>query len=289
MKIGILGAGAWGTALAFVCARGGHAVTLWSYDGEMHEFATPAPSGIELTRDLPDMAGTDLWIVVTPAAFVRETMRRAAPFFKGQPILICSKGIEQGTGAFMAEVIQAEIPTATDIGAVSGPQFAAEVAAGVPTGTTLAGTARCRDMGRVALAELYIQETDDIIGAEVCGAGKNAVALICGYVSVTAAGENERACVLARAWDDVVNFGVALGGGCRTFLGLCGVGDLFLSATSVTSRNFSGGADIARGIPPTGTVEGIIALGAIVTRATELGIDVPVLNDMARRMGIIRE
>ena len=118
----------------------------------------------------------------------------------------------------------------------------------------------------------------------MCGVGKNAVALICGYNSVAAAGENERAMIFTRAWNEVVKLGVEMGGQEHSFLGLCGIGDLFLSATSATSRNFSGGMAIAQGKAPEGTVEGIFALKGLIERASSLNIDVPVLTQMKNKM-----
>ena len=116
--------------------------------------------------------------------------------------------------------------------------------------------------------------------------GKNAVALICGYNSVACQGENDRAMLFTRAWNEVVDLGLAMGAQTRTFLGLCGIGDLFLSATSETSRNFAGGMAIARGEEVVGTVEGIFALNGLIIRARDLGIETPVLLDMKHRLKI---
>ena len=138
----------------------------------------------------------------------------------------------------------------------------------------------------MALSALYLEDSDDVIGTEICGVGKNAVALICGYNMVAAQGENDRAMIFTRAWGEVVDLGMAMGAKTRTFLGLCGIGDLFLSATSETSRNFSGGMAIARGDAPAGTVEGIFALGGLIARAEKLGIPVPVLSEMKQKLKI---
>ena len=125
-----------------------------------------------------------------------------------------------------------------------------------------------------------------MIGAQVCGVGKNAVSLISGFLTVTARGENDRALFFTRAWDEIAELGVKMGADCGTFLLLCGVGDLFLSATSPTSRNFSAGLSIARGEEYTGTVEGVFALQGLVKRAQSLGVQVPVLVDMKQKMGL---
>ena len=286
MKVGVIGAGAWGTALAITAARGGADVVLWSYDGEHKIFDNiEMPEKIKITSDMNNMRDMDTWLVVTPGAFFRETMRKARVSYNGQPIIICTKGAENNTGQFMSEILQTEIPECVDFGVLSGPQFAAEVAQGIPTGSTLAGTNAAIVAGQGALNKLYLETIDDIIGTQVCGVGKNAVALICGYNSVKCS-ENERALIFTRAWNEVVNIGVAMGGQARTFLGLCGIGDLFLSATSATSRNFAGGMAIANGVPPQGTVEGIYALAGLIARAKDLGIDVPVLTQMQQKLEI---
>ena len=286
MKVGVIGAGAWGTALAITAARGGADIVMWSYDGIHKVFENvEMPENIHITSDMQKMHDMDTWLVVTPGAFFRETMRKARDTYNGQPVIICTKGAESATGQFMSEILNTEIPECVDFGALSGPQFAAEVALGVPTGSTLAGTNNAIVAGQGALNKLYLEVSDDIIGTQVCGVGKNAVALICGYNSVKCA-ENERALIFTRAWNEVMAIGMAMGGQMRTFLGLCGIGDLFLSATSATSRNFAGGVAIANGNPPQGTVEGIFALGGLIARAKDLGIDVPVLTEMQQKLKI---
>lgn len=284
MIVGVVGAGAWGTALAVTAARGGADVVLWSYEGGAKEFDGIAmPACVRLTRDMADLRGADVWLVVTPAAYFRETVRAARDYYNGVPVIICTKGAEYSTGCFMSEILRTELPACNDFGVLSGPQFAAEVAAGVPTGSTLAGTPLARRVGAVALNKLYISESDDVIGTEMCGVGKNAVALICGYTSIKS-GENERAMIFTRAWGEVVKIGMALGAKEGTFLDLCGIGDLFLSATSATSRNFAAGMAIAQGRPIEGTVEGIFALSGILSRAASLGVETPVLSEMRRTL-----
>ncbi len=287
MKVGVIGAGAWGTALAIVAARGGADVKLWSFDGEYKHFDDVAiPQNLTVTRDMSDMRDADAWLAVTPAAFFRATMARAREYYSGQPIIICTKGAECSTGQFMSEIIHTEIPECVNFGVLSGPQFAAEVARGVPTGSTIAGTDVAISAAHEILNKLYLSDSDDVIGTEICGVGKNAVALICGYNSVAARGENERALIFTRAWNEVVDLGLATGAKARTFLGLCGIGDLFLSATSETSRNFSGGMAIARGNAPDGTVEGIFALCGLIRRAQELGVETPILVEMQKKLNL---
>lgn len=288
MKVGIIGAGAWGTALGTIVARGGADAVLWSYDGAKKDFdGVVSPANLSVTTNMADMGECDAWLVVTPAAFFRETVRNAAQYYGGQPVIICTKGAEPETGEFMSEIMAAELPAARDLAVLSGPQFAAEVARGVPTGSTLATRSIIAlQTGRDIFNQLYISPSDDIIGAEICGVGKNAVALICGYNSVAAAGENERAMIFTRAWDEVAQIGIAMGAKIETFLDLCGIGDLFLSATSATSRNFAGGMAIAKGEEVIGTVEGIFALSGLIRRAAALDVETPTLCHMQEKMGL---
>lgn len=302
MKVGIIGAGAWGTALATAAGRGGNDVTLWSYDAQAggagaHDRTTPYLPGITLsdalviTPDMTDMAKTDVWLVVVPAAFFRETIRKARPFWQKQPIIICTKGMEASSHRFMSEIIAEEIipiTIADSVGVLSGPQFAGEVARGVPTGSTLAGNPHIFNICRAALPDLYLEKSDDIIGAQICAVGKNVVALLMGYRAGQDAGENDKAMTLTRAWGEIVAFGRKFGAKTETFLKLCGVGDLFLSATSKTSRNFYAGFAIATGASPGNkTVEGIFALGGLMTRAAEHDIRMPILTEFHKTIAKI--
>ena len=287
MKVGIIGAGAWGTALGVIVARGGADVSMWSYDGEYKVFdGVTMPENLRITQNMSDMANMDAWLIVTPAAFFRETLVRAREFYKGVPIIICTKGAEPQTGEFMSEILADVLPECVNVGVLSGPQFAAEVACGVPTGSTIAGNEIARGAGHKILNKLYLSDSDDIVGVQMCGVGKNAVALVAGYNFVAAAGENERAMIFTRAWGEVATLGRKMGARAETFLDLCGVGDLFLSATSETSRNFSGGMAIARGTEIIGTVEGISALRGIIARAEKLQVPTPVLCAMRDKMGL---
>ena len=287
MMIGVFGAGAWGTALAYTCAKSGNEVMHWGFDGIFDGLSDlPKPETVARTSNMADLKQCEYWLIVTPAAFFRETARKMREFYAGQPILICTKGMEGETGKFMSEILKEEIPECKDMGVLSGPQFAREVATGIPTGSTLAGNERVRAGGHAALSAIFLQDCDDIIGTQFCGVGKNAVSLISGFLTIKSSGENERALVFTRAWDEIVDIAVAFGAECGTFLGLCGVGDLFLSATSPTSRNFSAGEAIARGEQYTGTVEGVFALRGLVRRAETIGIQTPVLIEMKEKMGL---
>lgn len=287
MKIGVFGAGAWGTALAYTCAKSGNEVIHWGFEGIFDGLLDlQKPEAVTRTSNMADLSSCEYWLIVTPSAFFRETVRKMRAVFNNQPILICTKGMEGETGQFMSEILNEEIPECKDIGVLSGPQFAREVATGIPTGSTLAGNERVRAGGHIALSALYLQDCEDIIGTQFCGVGKNAVSLISGFLTIKASGENERALVFTRAWDEIVDIAVKMGAECGTFLGLCGVGDLFLSATSPTSRNFSAGESIARGEQYAGTVEGVFALRGLIKRAEKIGVSTPILIEMKNKMGL---
>lgn len=279
--VGIISAGAWGTALAINIARGGANVILWSFDGEYKHFdGIVMPKNLTVVREPEKLANADVWLNVTPSTFFRETLRKFVQFYNKQPIIICTKGADVKTHKFMSEILQNELPQCTDFGVLSGPQFAAEVAYGKPTGSTLAGTKRVIQAGRAVLNLAHLDETDDIIGTQVAGVGKNVIALISGFISVKVASENERALIFTRCCDEIVDLGIKMGAKLPTFVGLCGLGDLFLSATSKTSRNYSGGIAIANGKTPDGTVEGIYAFETIINRAKRVKVKIPMLNSM---------
>jgi len=287
MKIGVFGAGAWGTALAFVCAKSGNNVIHWGFNGIFDGLSDlETPKNITKTDNIVDLQDCEYWLIVTPAAFFRETVRKMRSIYQNQPILICTKGMEGDTGMFMSEILKLELPECKNIGVLSGPQFAREVATSVPTGSTIAGNDIVRAGGHIALSELYLQDTDDIIGAQICGVGKNAESLISGFLTIKARGENERALIFTRAWNEIVDIAVEMGANCGTFHGLCGVGDLFLSATSPTSRNFSAGIAMAKGEEYTGTVEGIFALRGLIHRGEKLNIKTPILCEIKNKMGL---
>ncbi len=287
--VGIIGAGAWGSALARLVARSGARVILWSFDGEYETFGLGQPlrKNIFVTQNMHDLYSKSctVWIAVTPAAFFRDTMNKAKEFYAGQPVIICTKGAEPDTGKFMTDVLNETIaPKKKNVGVLSGPQFAAEVAHGIPTGSTLAGSKKIQEVGKRVFKELFLSPTKDIIGTEMCGVGKNAVSVISGYIKVKGRGENESALSMTLAWNEVVRLGLRFGAKEKTFLDFCGLGDLLLTATSTTSRNFSAGVAIAKGEKPVGTVEGISALSALVKKAGDARLEVPFLSSMYKKL-----
>lgn len=286
ITVGIIGAGAWGTGLAHVIARGGNSVILWSFDGEYAHFDNlKLPNRVKITQNMNELTHCDAWVAVTPAAFFRETMLQAKPLYSKQPIIICTKGAEPKTGKFMTEVLHETIkPQKKKVGVLSGPQFAGEVAHNVPTGSTLAGGKEIQKIGQQIFNKMWISPTRDIIGTEICGVGKNAVSVIAGYIKVKGQGENESALYMTSAWREVIKIGLKMGAKLDTFSDLCGVGDLLLTATSQTSRNFSAGISIANGEKPVGTVEGLSALNALNERAKKYKVHAPLLYNMHNKL-----
>lgn len=284
--VGIIGAGAWGTALAINIARGGANVVLWSFDGECAHFDNVnMPDNLTVVQNPSDLANADVWLLVTPASFVRETLHKFATVYNNQPIIICTKGADSKTHEFMSEVLTDVLHGCTDFGVLSGPQFAVEVAQGAPTGSTLAGTSQnVLTAGLQVLNLAHLDVTDDIIGTQIAGVGKNIIALISGYIHETVSSENERAMIFTLCCHEIIKVGLDLGAKIETFTGLCGLGDLFLSATSPTSRNYSGGMAIAHNEELKGTIEGIYAYETIIVRAHQINCDTPMLEEIRSKI-----
>jgi glycerol-3-phosphate dehydrogenase (NAD(P)+) len=294
MKVGIIGAGAWGTALAMTAARSGNDVIIWAHskaDEINQKRRNSWLPGVFISREIiateniGDLSDADIWLVVTPTAFFSETMTKSRRYWRGQPIIICAKGIEPKSGKLLSEIISDKIPGADKyIGVLAGPQFAGEVAHAKPTGSTIAGSGKVRKAAHSALSALYLEDSNDVFGAQICGAGKNAVAMILGYLDGQGAGENERALKLTLAWQEIISFSRLFRAKTETFNKLCGIGDLFLTASSKTSRNYSAGFAIARGEKPTGTIEGAAALKWIIKTARKHKLNLSVLGEFAKNI-----
>ncbi|AOL95401.1 NAD(P)H-dependent glycerol-3-phosphate dehydrogenase [Porphyrobacter sp. LM 6] len=290
--IGVIGAGAWGTALAQMLASDGRDVVLWAYEAEVvaainaeHRnplylpSATLAPT-IRATGDLADFAAIDTLLVVTPAQVLGKVLGGLvkAP----RDLVLCSKGIEAGTGRLMNDVAREASPESA-IAVLSGPTFAHEVAAGLPTAVTLAcgGGAAQWDRLAPAIARPAFRPyySDDVTGAEIGGAVKNVLAIACGVVDGLALGQNARAALIARGYAEMLRFGEALGAEAETLSGLCGLGDLVLTCSSTSSRNFSLGKALG---------EGASAADLMADRRTvaEGAFTAPVLAELAAARGI---
>jgi glycerol-3-phosphate dehydrogenase (NAD(P)+) len=259
MNLGVIGGGAWGTALAQVASTGGRETLLWALEPEVvetinaqHENSVylpgiPLNGAIRATSDLTELSACDGWIVVTPAQHMRSVLHGAPA--GDRPLVLCSKGIEASSGKLLHEVAR-EVCPASPIAVLSGPTFAHEVAAGLPTAVTLA--CEDRELGeklrsRINLVQFRTYCTDDVAGAEAGGAVKNVLAIACGIVEGKRFGQNARAALIARGFAEMTRFGVALGGRRETLAGLSGLGDLVLTCSSTSSRNFSLGKAIGEG------------------------------------------
>ena len=291
MTIGVIGAGAWGTALAQVIAAGGEPALLWAREPEVIEAirqrhenplflaGVALHADVGVTGDLADLAGCDLLLVVAPAQHLRSVLSEAPR--QAAPLVLCAKGIEAGTRMLMSEVARSVRPDAP-IAVLSGPTFAHEVAAGMPTAVTLAceDAALCGAIsGRIARPGFRPYASDDVIGAEIGGAVKNVLAIACGVVEGRGLGQNARAALIARGFAEMTRFGLARGARAETLGGLSGLGDLVLTCSSTSSRNFSLGLELGRG-------GSAVALMADRRTVAEGAFTAPVLRDAAQAAGI---
>jgi glycerol-3-phosphate dehydrogenase (NAD(P)+) len=294
--IGVAGAGAWGMALASAAAAAGRSVVLWGRDDtRMRVIAATRRSdrlpgvvlarAVEATSDLDDLARCDAILVATPAQSSREMARRLAGAPGSAPLVSCAKGIERGTHAFMTEVLGQAAP-GRPTAILSGPAFAADVAAGLPTAVTLAATdeglarALC-DALRGPNLRLY--HSTDVRGVQIGGAAKNVLAIACGVAAGRGLGASAVAALIARGFAELRRFGEAFGARGSTLMGLSGLGDLVLTCSSPQSRNFAFGQALGRGANVAEAAEGRLAEGvftalALVQLARERGVDMPIAN-----------
>ena len=297
MNLGIVGGGAWGTALAQVASAGGRETLLWALEPEVVESINLRSEnplflpGISLNREvratanLNDLEVCDAWLVVTPAQHMRAVLRVASDWAK--PLVLCSKGIEERSGELLNRVAEESCPQA-QIAVLSGPTFASEVAKGLPTAVTLAAedsdlAERLRD--RLALPTFRIYVSDDVAGAEIGGAVKNVLAIACGVVEGKGLGQNAGAALVARGFAEMTRFGLAMGARADTLTGLSGLGDLVLTCSSTSSRNYSLGKGLGEGrsaaelLSDRKTVaEGAFTAPVLARLARDKGIDMPIVD-----------
>lgn len=298
-RIGVIGAGAWGTALAQTLRRAGRDVVMWAREPQVvasvnrrHENADYLPGvtldpGIHATAEAVDALSADAVLLVTPAQHLRGVCRTLAPRWPtGVPAVICAKGIEQESGLLMHEAVEEELPADVPVAVLSGPTFAAEVVRGQPTAVTLA----CDDehLGRalveaVGTATFRPYWTGDRVGAEVGGAVKNVMAIACGIVEGRRLGDNARAALLTRGLAEITRLAVAKGGRAETLMGLSGLGDLVLTASSLQSRNYSLGHALGEGRTLAevlggrrAVTEGVHTASAVVALAQRLAVEMPI-------------
>ena len=294
--IGVIGGGAWGTALAQTCARAGRAVTLWEYDaGHAAYLADKRESrflpgvtlhdAIAVTVDLTQVARADAILLVVPAQAMRSTLVALSPVLApGTPLIACAKGIEHGTHKFMTEIVVECAPNALPA-ILSGPSFAADVARGLPTAVTVA--AADADVAE-ALAHAMNSGTfrpyhsTDVRGVELGGATKNVLAIAAGIVSGRGLGASALAAMTTRGFAELVRFGRACGAKTETMMGLSGLGDLILTCGTPQSRNFSFGVALGRGEAPSGKLaEGAFTAPVLLEMARDNGVDMPISEAVA--------
>lgn len=263
--VSIIGAGAWGTALAFATLRAGQSVTLWippTEEGKPPSFPHPAVKDISSLPDCPpfemtsDIAvalnGADLVLLVPAAQYMRKTCTLMKDSLSPSvPLVIASKGIEHTSSLLMSDVVKSFFPE-NPLLVLSGPSFAHDVVKNFPTRVALAGETLALSTATAPLLTsrtFHLVPSDDIIGAEIAGSLKNVVAIACGIVEGHGLGDNTRAAVLAQGLLEIAHLGQAMGGKLETFLGLAGVGDITLTSFSSQSRNYSFGLTLGKGTP----------------------------------------
>ena len=300
--IGVIGAGAWGTSLALTAARAGRVVRLWAREPEVVEAinqahenrqflpGVPLPATITATIDLSEAADAEALLIVSPAQYLRPTLMAVARFARpGIALTVCAKGIERGTGKMVTEVL-AEAAPHFEPAILSGPCFAKDAARGLPTAVTIAARDDIAERLQNSLSHAAFRPyaTHDLIGVALGGAAKNVYAIACGIVDGMGLGESARAALIARSFAELTRLGVALGARPETLMGLSGLGDLVLTASSPQSRNFHFGQEVGRGRaiadlrqPGPPLAEGVETAPALVTRALAEDIELPIAETMA--------
>jgi glycerol-3-phosphate dehydrogenase (NAD(P)+) len=298
MHITVLGAGAWGTALAAALAPR-HAVRLWARDGaalssiaetRRNERYLPGirlPTALRCTPELAAAvahARHGLLLIAAPTAALRDLLRQLHGVAALPPVVWLCKGLEQGSAAMAHEIVRDELGN-HPAGPLSGPSFAQEVAKGLPTALTVAGhDSFCRIVTEALHGPaLRIYSTSDVVGVEVGGAVKNVMAIATGICDALALGHNARAALITRGLAEITRFGMALGAEAATFMGLTGVGDLILTCTGELSRNRQVGLMLGRGVPLPEALErlghvaeGVGSAAAVLSRAASLGVPMPI-------------
>jgi glycerol-3-phosphate dehydrogenase (NAD(P)+) len=300
-RIAVLGAGAWGTALALTALAAGRDTLLWVREDDVlagiraerrNRFlpGVVLPNELQVTGDVAEAAKADAVLLVVPAQVLHGFVEKLAPHLKpGTPLVICAKGIEKSSGKLVHEMVADAAPSAA-VAILSGPSFARDVAKGLPTAVTIAATGVIagRLQASLSTAAFRPYASDDVTGVALGGAAKNVYAIACGVVEGLGLGENARAALLARSFAELARLGEALGARRETLEGLSGLGDLVLTATSKSSRNFSFGVELGQGQTVAGLrgegrplAEGVDTAPALVTRARQAGIEMPIAEAMA--------
>ena len=295
---GVIGGGAWGTALASTLAGNGP-VTLWAREADVASAINEArenpvflpgiklPAGITATTNLADVARCAIILAVVPAQHLRAVLSQAA-IPTATPLVLCAKGIEAGSHQLMVEVAHAQVPN--PIAVLSGPSFAAEVARGLPCAVTLACSDKAlgeRLVAAMARPTFRLYQSDDVVGAEIGGAVKNVLAIACGVVEGAGLGLNARAALIARGFAEMTRFGIARGARAETLAGLSGLGDLVLTCSSENSRNFRLGVGLGKGRPIAellagpAVAEGAATAPVLVEASRAAGVEMPISEAVA--------
>jgi len=301
-KISVVGAGAWGSALALTAAQAGRSVTLWARESDVVESIRQSgvnarflpgialPAEIHATGDLAEAASGEAVLLVATAQHLRATLLDLAPLLSANtPLMLCAKGIERGSALLLTEILAELAPRAVPA-ILSGPSFARDVARGLPTAVTIAARIDIARRLQACLGHGQFRPyaSDDLVGVALGGAAKNVYAIGCGVTDGLGLGESARAALLARSFAELTRLGEAIGGRAETFMGLSGLGDLVLTATSPSSRNFAFGQKLGRGAPLTELLapgsplaEGVETAPALVARARRHGIEMPIAEAVA--------
>lgn len=296
-RIAVIGAGAWGIALANALARAGRSVTLWARDPaaaealQRHRESVRLP-GVKLepqvvaTNDLAAACASEALLFAVPAQALREVTGAASRAVAAQtPAVICAKGIERDTGRFMSEIVEETIPHAV-VAMLSGPSFATDVARGLPTAVTLAvrDDALARALASACGSTTFRPyHSTDVRGVEIGGAAKNVLAIAAGIVTGRNLGASAAAALITRGFAELMRFGTACGARAETLTGLSGLGDLVLTCSSPQSRNFAFGVALGRGAPADSAsggklVEGAFTASVLATLAREKSVDMPIVD-----------
>lgn len=298
-RIGIVGAGAWGTALAQVMAAAGREVILWAREPEVVEAidserenkqflsGVTLDDNIKATGSLTRATESDIILLAVPAQHVRNTLHALkADLADGKPLVICAKGIEVETGYLMSHVAEEEVPLA-NIAVLTGPTFAGELARGLPSAVTIATDDNDTGemlVGNLGTRNLRAYYSDDMISAQIGGAVKNVIAIACGVVHGLGLGDSARAALVTRGLAEMGRLAAAMGAKRTTLMGMCGIGDLMLTCASTQSRNYTLGADLAAGrtmeeiLKARGgaVTEGIHTAEALMVMAKNHAVDMPI-------------
>jgi len=301
-KIGVIGGGAWGTALALVAASAGRETLLWARESDVVEGiigdhrnarflpGITLPSSLRATGDLAETAKADALLLVVPAQHLRSSLQALAPLIAdGTPLVLCAKGIERGTGKLLTEIL-GEVAPRAEAAILSGPSFARDVAKGLPTAITIAARLDVAQALQASLAHAQFRPyaSDDVTGVALGGAAKNVYAVGCGIADGLGLGESARAALLTRSFAELARLGEALGAKAETLMGLSGLGDLVLTASSPSSRNFAFGLKLGHGTPlselrapGTPLAEGVETAPALVARARQHNVELPIAETIA--------